>query len=185
MSNRNDSIVAAIIKCANFAAIKHTNQRRKDSEKTPYINHPIGVANILTDEGHVYDLDVIQAALLHDTVEDTDTTLDEIERHFGKSIRTIVDEVTDDKNLPKAERKRLQVVHAKTSSHNAKLVKLADKLYNLRDLERETPEGWTPERVKEYFLWARDVVGNLRGTNDILEQKLDEVLERNIHKNTS
>lgn len=83
------------------------------------------------------------AAILHDTVEDTDTSFDEIEEHFGKVIRDIVAEVTDDKSKPKQERKRLQIQHAKNASHEAKLVKLADKLYNLRDLERNTPEGWT------------------------------------------
>lgn len=159
--------VAAFMKCANFAAVKHKDQRRMDSEKTPYINHPIGtriyfsfiylfsfsdsfnlfhsigVAFILTNEANVTDTNVIQAALLHDTVEDTDTTFDEIEEHFGRKVRKIVQEVTDDKSLPKLERKRLQIAHAKHSSHEAKLVKLADKLYNLRDLERCVPEGWT------------------------------------------
>lgn len=89
------------------------------------------------------DLNVLMAAILHDTVEDTDTTFAEIDGHFGAFVCGIVKEVTDDKQLPKAVRKRLQVEHAKESSHEAKLVKLADKLYNLRDLERCAPEGWT------------------------------------------
>lgn len=103
----------------------------------------LGVANILTAEGGITDGSVILAALLHDTVEDTDTTFDEIDREFGPVVRKIVEEVTDDKNLPKLERKRLQIVHAKDCSFQARLVKLADKLYNLRDLERCAPEGWT------------------------------------------
>lgn len=106
-----------------------------------------GVAFILTSEGGITDSEVIQAALLHDTVEDTDTTFDEIEESFGRSVRKIVEEVTDDKSLPKQERKRLQIVHAKDTSHKAKLVKLADKLYNLRDLQRCAPEGWTDVRL--------------------------------------
>lgn len=130
-------------KCVNFAAIKHRDQRRKDSKETPYINHPVGVAYILSSEGNVTDLDVLMSAILHDTVEDTDTSFDEIENEFGTKIRDIVSEVTDDKSLPKMERKRLQIEHALTVSRDAKLVKLADKLYNLRDLQKEIPRGWT------------------------------------------
>lgn len=133
-------------KCMNFAAIKHRDQRRKDSKETPYINHPVGVAHILSSEGNITDLDVLMAAILHDTVEDTDTSIDEIENVFGPKIRGIVAEVTDDKSLPKQERKRLQIEHALTASREAKLVKLADKLYNLRDLQKEIPQGWTEVR---------------------------------------
>lgn len=93
----------------------------------------------------------------------------------------IVAEVTDDKSLAKAERKRLQIEHAKTSSRRAKLVKLADKLYNLRDLNRSTPVGWTEERVQQYFVWAKKVVRNLAGTNEPMEKALDIIFrERNI-----
>ncbi|XP_054711916.1 guanosine-3',5'-bis(diphosphate) 3'-pyrophosphohydrolase MESH1-like [Uloborus diversus] len=168
----DENELAAVIKAANFAAIKHKNQKRKDIEETPYINHPIGVANILSMEGGVYDATVLQAALLHDTVEDTETTFEEIEELFGKRVREIVSEVTDDKSQPKAVRKALQVTHAPTRSHEAKLVKLADKLYNLRDLNRSTPKGWSAERVTEYFLWAAEVVKHLKGTNEALEEKL-------------
>lgn len=164
-------------KCLNFAAMKHREQRRKDPEKTPYINHPIGVAYILSSEGDVTDLEVLMAAVLHDTVEDTETTFEEIEENFGVEIRKIVAEVTDDKNLPKMERKRLQIEHALHVSPNAKLVKLADKLYNLRDLQRSAPEGWTKKRCDEYFIWAKKVVDNLRGTNSKLEKALDDVFE--------
>ncbi|KAK3095606.1 hypothetical protein FSP39_016601 [Pinctada imbricata] len=167
-----------VIKCTDFSARKHKNQRRKDTEKTPYINHPIGVAYILTEEGGISDLQVIQAALLHDTVEDTDTTFEEIEENFGKEVTGIVREVTDDKSLPKMERKKLQIEHAAKASYKAKLVKLADKLYNLRDLERCTPEGWTPQRVQEYFEWAGKVVQGLRGTNKALEAELDVIFRR-------
>ncbi|XP_022795787.1 guanosine-3',5'-bis(diphosphate) 3'-pyrophosphohydrolase MESH1-like [Stylophora pistillata] len=164
--------VGQMLEAIHFAATKHRDQRRKDPEKTPYINHPIGVAYILWKEGGVYDTDVLQAAILHDTVEDTNTTFEEVESKFGPEVRHIVTEVTDDKRLPKLERKRLQIVHAKTSSHKAKLVKLADKLFNLRDLNRVTPEGWTQERVDEYFRWAHKVVEELKGTNEALENEL-------------
>ncbi|XP_053721367.1 guanosine-3',5'-bis(diphosphate) 3'-pyrophosphohydrolase MESH1 [Synchiropus splendidus] len=175
-----NSETALLLEAVNFAAEKHRNQRRKDPEATPYVNHPIGVALILSSAG-ITDIEVLQAALLHDTVEDTDTTLAEIEAKFGPVVAGIVQEVTDDKSLPKQERKRLQVEHAPHCSHQAKLVKLADKLYNLRDLNRSTPVGWTAERVHEYFVWAWEVVKGLRGTNPVLEEKLMELfIERNV-----
>ena len=137
----------------------------------------LGVAYILTSEGGVRDFEVIQAAILHDTVEDTETTFEEIEENFGKNVKEIVAEVTDDRSLPKMERKRLQIEHAKTVSKKAKLVKLADKIYNLRDLQRSTPEGWTSERCKEYFIWAQKVCNNLKGTNEKLESILDDLFK--------
>ncbi|XP_056134404.1 guanosine-3',5'-bis(diphosphate) 3'-pyrophosphohydrolase MESH1 [Lampris incognitus] len=167
-----------LLETANFAAEKHRNQRRKDPEGTPYINHPIGVARILSYEGGVTDVEILQAALLHDTVEDTNTSIAELEAKFGPTVARIVKEVTDDKTLPKHERKRLQVEHAPHCSQQAKLVKLADKLYNLRDLNRCTPIGWTEERVQEYFVWASHVVKGLWGTNPALERKLEELFSQ-------
>ncbi|XP_008048428.1 guanosine-3',5'-bis(diphosphate) 3'-pyrophosphohydrolase MESH1 isoform X2 [Carlito syrichta] len=172
-----NSEVAQLLEAADFAARKHSQQRRKDPEETPYINHPIGVARILTHEAGITDIVVLQAALLHDTVEDTDTTLDEVELHFGAPVRRLVEEVTDDKSLPKLERKRLQVVHAPHSSPGAKLVKLADKLYNLRDINRCTPKGWSEHRVQEYFTWAAQVVKGLQGTNQQLEEALKDLFK--------
>ncbi|KAK7021729.1 Guanosine-3',5'-bis(diphosphate) 3'-pyrophosphohydrolase MESH1 [Halocaridina rubra] len=177
----NQSVLSAIIKTTNFAAIKHKNQRRKDPEKTPYINHPIGVAYLLVESG-LEDVSVIQAALLHDTVEDTDTSNEELVTVFGEKVAGIVAEVTDDKSLEKMERKRLQIVHAASASPEAKQVKLADKLYNLRDLERTTPEGWSETRVNEYFHWAAKVVAGCRGTNSYLENELDKLfIKRNVN----
>ncbi|XP_062927096.1 guanosine-3',5'-bis(diphosphate) 3'-pyrophosphohydrolase MESH1 [Mobula hypostoma] len=175
------SDVHRILDTADFAARKHRNQRRKDPERTPYINHPLGVSRILSHEAGVTDVVVLQAALLHDTVEDTDTTLEEIEEKFGEKVRSIVAEVTDDKSLSKAARKKLQIQHAPHCSREAKLVKLADKLYNLRDLKRCTPKGWTEKRVEEYFVWASKVIAGLRGTSQALENSLDALFkERNI-----
>ncbi|XP_068597511.1 guanosine-3',5'-bis(diphosphate) 3'-pyrophosphohydrolase MESH1 [Brachionichthys hirsutus] len=173
-----NSGAALLIETVNFAAEKHRNQRRKDADRTPYINHPIGVARILSHEGGVADIEVLQAALLHDTVEDTDTSPAELEGKFGLIVARIVQEVTDDKSLPKQERKRKQVEHAPHCSRQAKLVKLADKLYNLRDLNRSTPNGWTAERVQEYFVWASEVVKGLRGTNSALEERLEELFRQ-------
>uniref|UniRef100_A0A1B0D608 Guanosine-3',5'-bis(diphosphate) 3'-pyrophosphohydrolase MESH1 n=1 Tax=Phlebotomus papatasi TaxID=29031 RepID=A0A1B0D608_PHLPP len=168
-------ILKLYTKCMNFAAVKHKDQRRKDQDGTPYINHPIGVAFILTEEAGIYDVPVLLASILHDTVEDTDTTFDEIEQHFGSHVRKLVEEVTDDKALPRDVRKSKQVENAAKSSYEARLVKLADKLYNLRDLQRCLPVGWTEKRREEYYKWAKEVVDNLRGTNAILEGALDEI----------
>lgn len=171
---------AKLMQGLQFAACKHRTQRRKDNE-TPYINHPINVATILAVEGGISDETVLIAALLHDTVEDTDATFADIETHFGEEICAIVREVTDDKSLGKQERKRLQIEHAATSSRNAKLVKLADKLDNLRDLNRKAPIGWSLERQEQYYIWAKKVVDNMRGTNAELERKLDDIFkEKNL-----
>lgn len=170
-----NSIAVELVRCTNFVAIKHKDQRRKDPEKTPYVNHVIGVTYILTAEAGITDVSVLQAALLHDTVEDTDTSFEELEKEFGEHVTSIVREVTDDKYLGKEERKRFQVEHAPHASHKAKLVKLADKLYNLRDLKRTTPSGWTAARVHEYFQWSAKVVSGLKGTNENMERSLDEL----------
>ena len=141
------------LRALSFAAYKHRDQHRKDN-KTPYINHPIAVANILLNEAGITDEAVLVAALLHDTVEDTDTTLEEIEQHFGHMVRGIVDEVTDNKSLSKAVRKQQQIEHADGLSNPAKLIKLADKTANLRDLTTAPPEGWSAERVENYLEWG-------------------------------
>lgn len=173
----NSGGLALIFKAADFAAIKHRRQTRKDPQKTPYINHPVGVARILIDEGGVEDPDVIASALLHDTVEDTDTSKQDLLDAFGEKVTKIVMEVTDDKNLPKQERKRLQIINASSKSTEAKLVKLADKIYNLRDLAMSTPLGWTRHRVLEYFDWAEKVFTGLRGTNKGLENAYQTILD--------
>ncbi|CAK9820758.1 Guanosine-3',5'-bis(diphosphate) 3'-pyrophosphohydrolase MESH1 [Anthophora plagiata] len=176
----NDELISTIIKCVNFAAIKHKDQRRKDEEETPYINHPIGVANILIQEGQIYDPATIVAALLHDTVEDTETTFEEIENIFGTEVCNIVKEVTDDKSLPKLQRKKLQIENAPKKSHKAKLITLADKLYNLRDLQRAIPIGWSQDRIKDYFKWSKAVIDGCRRTNFNLERELDLIYAKRV-----
>ena len=167
-----------LLKALTFAAYKHKDQRRKDVEASPYINHPISLANIICNEGHVVDIDVICGALLHDTVEDTQTTPDELEAEFGRAIRDIVMEVTDDKNLSKEERKRLQIEHAAHSSDKAKLVKLADKISNLRDILDNPPPDWSLERRQAYFDWANAVIDQLRGVHSQLETIFDEAYSK-------
>lgn len=157
-----------------FAAYKHRDQRRKDESASPYINHPIALANFLANEGGIDDERVLIAAILHDTIEDTETSEQELVREFGQEIASIVLEVTDDKSLPKDERKRLQIEHAASLSRRAKLVKLADKVCNLRDIAEMPPADWTLERRQAYFDWAKAVVDGLRGANPSLEHIFDE-----------
>lgn len=169
-----------ILKAALFAAEKHQKQKRKNAAKTPYINHPIGVANYISNIGGVASVNVLCAALLHDTVEDTGTKYEELVSNFGSKIADIVMEVTDDKSLSKVDRKKLQIVHAANASYEAKLVKLADKLHNLTDLLHESPQGWTSDIVLGYFVWSYFVVKGIRGTNSGLEDALDEVFNKVI-----
>ena len=163
-----------IVRALEFAAHKHRDQRRKDAQASPYINHPIALANVLVHEGKVDDPAVLSAALLHDTVEDTETTPAELREVFGEKIAGIVLEVTDDKNLLKAERKRLQIEHAAHLTREAKLVKLADKICNVRDVANHPPAKWDRTRRREYFEWAKAVVDQLRGVHLALEKKFDE-----------
>ena len=169
------SALNTVLKAMAFAARKHRHQRRKDLEASPYINHPIDLADILANEAQITDAVVIAAAILHDTVEDTETTPEEITREFGPEISAIVAEVTDNKSLPKEERKRLQVEHAAVLSYRAQQLKLADKIGNLRDIARSPPADWSLERKRAYFDWANRVVEKLRGPHERLEALFDEV----------
>ena len=164
-----------ILRAVAFAAHKHRDQRRKNKDASPYINHPIQLATVLWEEGRVRNADVIAAALLHDTLEDTETTWQELRGEFGEGIADLVLEVTDTQWIKKELRKRLQVARARHSSGQAKLVKLADKICNLRDMSAHPPAGWPLERKQQYFEWAKEVVDRLRGANTELERKFDEV----------
>ena len=148
---------------------------RYDSQ---YINHPIALANVLANEGGINDLTVLIAAVLHDTVEDTETTASELESLFGAKIAAVVMEVTDDKQLPKAVRKQLQIEHARHASPEAKLVKLADKICNLRDILASPPADWSADCKREYFDWAAKVVNGIRGVHPTLESVFDELLAK-------
>lgn len=165
-----------LLEAIRFSAEKHRNQRRKDSERSPYINHPIEVVQLLWEVGGVRDVDVLLAAVLHDTIEDTDTRPEEISGRFGEKVLSLVMEVTDDKHLPKGERKRLQIVNAPHKSYGAKLIKLADKACNVRNLVTMPPKDWSMERRQEYLLWGEKVVAGLRGTNSALEDYYDHEL---------
>jgi guanosine-3',5'-bis(diphosphate) 3'-pyrophosphohydrolase len=170
--------LSLVLKAVAFAAHKHRDQRRKDKEASPYINHPIALAEVLSTVGEVRDPIVIAAALLHDTLEDTETTVAELRRAFGPKIAAIVQEVTDDKRLPRQRRKDLQIEHAAHISKRAKLVKLADKISNLGDILASPPADWSLERKQEYFDWAKKVIDQVRGTNPKLERRFDQLYRK-------
>lgn len=159
-----------------FSADKHRLQRRKGAAASPYINHPIEVARVLAREGGVRDIEVLIAAVLHDTIEDTATTAEEVAERFGTDIATLVLEVTDEKALSSAERKRLQVERAPSLSPGAKLVRLADKVCNVRDLVTDPPNGWSMERRRDYLDWTERVIQGVRGASAALEQAYDQAL---------
>ncbi|MDH3493444.1 MAG: HD domain-containing protein [Acidobacteriota bacterium] len=170
----SDSI-QIILTAVDFAARKHKSQRRKGSLAEPYINHPIEVARLLSTVGGIHDTDILVAAILHDTIEDTETTSVELTELFGARAASIVVEVSDDKKLPKLERKKMQIKHAPHLSAEAKLVKLADKISNIEDIAANPPEGWSIERKLEYIEWGINVIGGLRGINAGLEELFEKV----------
>jgi guanosine-3',5'-bis(diphosphate) 3'-pyrophosphohydrolase len=180
------------LKALEFAAGRHRKQFRKGEDKTPYINHPIQVANLLTNEAGENDPVLITAAILHDVIEDTVDTLEEkkkliekIRKIFGEEVLSLTMEVTDDKSLEKKERKRMQVVHAPTLSDKAKKLKTADKIMNLRDITANPPREWTLQRILDYLDWAEKVVAGTRGVNKKLEDIFDESLRSAKLKYTS
>jgi GTP diphosphokinase / guanosine-3',5'-bis(diphosphate) 3'-diphosphatase len=172
------SSASIILAASAFAAHKHREQKRKGADAVPYINHPIAVANVLVNEANITDTTTLAAAILHDTIEDTDATAHEIEAAFGSEIAAVVVEVTDDKSLPKHERKRLQIEHSGVISDRAKLVKLADKICNLRDITRSPPVDWPIDRKRDYFSWAQQVVEKMRGQSAALDALVDVELAR-------
>jgi len=177
MTDRADIDAAELLRAATFASNKHRAQRRKDAEASPYINHPLSVAYVLAHDGGVQDESLLVAALLHDTVEDTETTPDELEQAFGPTVRGIVDEVTDDKSLRKKERKALQIEHARGASPAAKQLKIADKICNIRDIVDSPPADWSESRKAEYLSWTEQVVQGCRGVNPALDAVYDRAIE--------
>ena len=167
-----------ILKAAHFAAQKHRTQRRKDEDASPYINHPISVALAVAQIGGVDDPEILAAALLHDTIEDTETTPEELEDQFGRQVCKYVLEVTDDKTLPKDERKQRQIEHAKKLSKGAALIKLGDKISNVTDVTNNPPADWNINRRKQYLDWAEKVIENCPKVNDRMENKFQRIIKR-------
>lgn len=173
-----DGATGILLRALAFAAERHSGQRRKDAAASPYINHPIALADVLANEGRVLDVVVRSAAMLHDTIEDTATTAGEIEARFGTRIATVVVEVSDDCSLDKATRKLRQVEHAPHLSPEAKLVKLADKICNLRDILASPPVHWPLQRQQAYFDWSAQVIAGVRGVHPQLEAVFDTLYAR-------
>ena len=167
---------AALLAALAFAAEKHKHQRRKGSDSPPFINHAIEVADILARLGGVDDPITLQAGVLHDTLEDTDTTGDELEQHFGAEVRAIVEEVTDNTKLPRAERRAEQESRARKLSERARLVRIADKIANVGSVGRTPPQEWSVERRQEYLEWTQRVVEGCRGCSPQLDRLYDACL---------
>ena len=167
-----------ILKAAHFAAEQHRDQRRKDIHASPYIIHPISVALAISQIGGVDDPEILAAALLHDTLEDTKTEPEDLEAEFGKKVCEYVLDVTDDKTLQKDERKRRQIEHAKKISKGAALIKLGDKISNVTDVIDNPPVGWNINRRKEYLDWAEKVIENCPKVNDRMENKFQEIIKQ-------
>ena len=170
----NPQELSLLVRAMSFAAQKHKDQRRKDDAASPYINHPVALVDVLVNEAGVTDLPTLVAALLHDTIEDTATTAAEIEDLFDAVIRSIVEEVSDDKSLGRPACKQAQIDKAPFLSTEARAVKLADKICNLRDVAENPPRGWALERRQAYFDWAKQVVDGLRGHHPQLEALFDD-----------
>lgn len=160
-----------------FAANAHKRQKRKDATGTPYINHPIDVANILADAG-ITDPDILCAAVLHDTIEDTYVTYDLIKEQFGEKVANIVKECSDDKSYPKEIRKQMQLKHSTNASVEAKLVKAGDKLSNIGDLDSNPPANWTQDEIQGYITWCYAVCLEIKGHNQIVDQRLSDIFTK-------
>ena len=165
-----------MLAASRFAADRHRHQRRKGEEGSPYIHHCIEVAHTLAEVGGITDPEVLAAALLHDTLEDTETTADELERGFGPRVRRIVQEVSDDRTLTRERRRALQIEHAPGLCQEAKLIKLADKICNIGDVAYAPPLGWSRERRVEYVDWTVRVVDGCRGASALLAEHYDRRL---------
>lgn len=177
-ADATDTGLALVLKAAAFAAERHRRQRRKDLHATPYINHPLALASVLSVEAGVTDPEVLAAALLHDTLEDTETTASELREAFGERVAAIVDEVTDEPDIDDDLRRQRQVDRAGQLSLGARLVKLADNIANLRDVAERPPHAWGLTRKRDYFDWTARVVAGLRGTHPVLESLFDQAQSR-------
>jgi guanosine-3',5'-bis(diphosphate) 3'-pyrophosphohydrolase len=174
--SKSASTAAQLLAAAIFSADRHRDQRRKGVRETPYINHPLEVSERIVRVGGVDEVEVLMAAILHDTIEDTETTAAEIERHFGRTVAGLVLEVTDDRSLTWMERKRLEIEHASGLTPRAKLIKLADKICNVEDTESNPPSSWSRQRRRDYLDFAEQIALGCRGNNAALDAEFVRVL---------
>ncbi len=172
--------IQRILAAAHFAAQRHAGQRRKGRAAEPYINHLIEVAELVAESNEVMDANLLMAAFLHDTVEDTGVTVEELQELFGSDVASLVMEVTDDKSLPKERRKQLQVENAPKKSLRAQTLKLADKISNLRAILDSPPPDWSAQRKHEYFDWAQRVISGLTAPNQKLKAEFDRTYARKL-----
>ncbi len=176
MKTLHSSGIGLILAAAHFSADRHRDQRRKGSRNTPYINHPLEVAERLNRIGGIEDVDVLAAAILHDTIEDTETTAEELAQLFGAKIAALVEELSDEPDLHWTDRKRLEIEHAARISPEARLIKLSDKTSNVADTATNPPGEWTLQRRRDYLLFAEKVADGCRGINTALDAEFDRVL---------
>jgi (p)ppGpp synthase/HD superfamily hydrolase len=169
-----------VARALEFAARKHSAQRRKGLAAEPYVNHLAEVARLLAESCEGRDPELVAAGLLHDTLEDTRTEAAELERGFGAGVLALVLEVTDDKSLPRQERKRLEVEKAGGKSPRARMIKIADKTSNLRSILASPPVGWSRRRRLEYFRWAAQVAERCRGVSAALEAAFDRAYQEGL-----
>lgn len=169
-----------VLKAAHFAAERHSGQRRKGAAAEPYINHLVEVAELVSSALSEPDTNLVIAALLHDTIEDAGVTKEELIQAFGADVAELVVEVTDDKALPKAERKRLQIVNAPKKSVRAQVIKLADKISNVRAILSTPPSDWSVQRKREYFEWAKQVVDGLTAPNQKLKTEFERLYRKTV-----
>ncbi len=172
--------VVTLVRAMGFAARKHREQKRKGEAGEPYVNHVIDVTLRVSDATGGEDILAILGAILHDILEDTCTTEEELTREFGPQVTSLVGELTDDKSLPRATRKQIQVETVSSKSRRAKMIKLADKTSNLISIIESPPRDWDISRRKEYFEWAHNVVLGCRGSNARLEEEFDRAYYRGI-----
>jgi (p)ppGpp synthase/HD superfamily hydrolase len=165
--------LVTVLRAADAAARWHVNQRRKGAAQEPYVTHLLEVANLVAEATAGADPNLIVAALLHDGIEDQGVTREEIAAQFDDDVADLVVEVTDNKKLPKAERKQLQIKHAPKLTPRAKILKLADKISNLRSVATSPPADWRMQRRIDYVIWTTEVVRGLRGVSSLLEQEFD------------
>jgi guanosine-3',5'-bis(diphosphate) 3'-pyrophosphohydrolase len=167
-----------VSEAAELAAHRHNGMARKGRGSEPYINHLAEVANLLATATDGRDAELIAAGWLHDAIEDTTTTKEELAEKFGERVSSLVVEVTDDMNLPKSTRRQLQIVHSPGRSPSAKLIKIADKISNI--CARILPDPTAEERddLAGYTAWAEQVVAGCRGGNAWLDKTFDEAVAK-------
>jgi guanosine-3',5'-bis(diphosphate) 3'-pyrophosphohydrolase len=165
-----------VFEALEFAAYKHRRQKRKGAIGIPYINHPIEVAGMLVRSMNEPSKELIIAALLHDTMEDTDVSNEEIEEKFGKQISDIVSEVTDNMSLPSEKRRKIQIEKAHSLSYEARCIKITDKTCNIHDM-LYTKVMWSRKRKINYIIWAKNIVEQIQGTHNDLESAFNNMLK--------